>query len=163
MAFQLTENLAQLVLQGGLGGRSPASSMKQLQAFIKAFGSECAVYVGGPDCQEEPATLIHGFANLPGCEEIMPGIYKGGIQAAIEGVAAGLYKALDFRFFVGRHEYEDSMMDLDVVLGKYQPIAGARTLALKQCISLPKPLWHEVLELCGGELKEISELEKLKR
>jgi len=50
-----------------------------------------------------------------------------------------------------------------VALGKYQPIASARCIALKQCIALPKPLWHEVLELCGGELKDISALEFAKR
>ena len=36
------------------------------------------------------------------------------------------------------------------------PVAGAKELALKQVIQLPKPLWREVLELCGGELAEIS-------
>jgi hypothetical protein len=34
---------------------------------------------------------------------------------------------------------------------------------LKQCISLPKPLWHEVLEICDGEMKELSLLELSKR
>lgn len=36
-------------------------------------------------------------------------------------------------------------------------------MALKQCIGLPKPLWHEVMELCGDELGVISSLELLKR
>ena len=36
-------------------------------------------------------------------------------------------------------------------------------MALKQCLSLPKPLWHEVLELCGKECREISGIEILKR
>jgi putative transcriptional regulator len=42
-------------------------------------------------------------------------------------------------------------------------VACARALALKQCIQLPKPLWHEVMEFCGGELSEISKLEFQKR
>ena len=144
MAFKLTDNLAQLVLHGGLGNRNRSQlSTPALNELMNAFGDECAIYIGGPDYQDEPATLIHGYSNLPGSVEIMPGIYKGGIQAAIQGVTRGLYKALDFRFFVGRHEYDENTLDLEVLLGKYQPIAGARTLALKQCISLPKPLWHE--------------------
>ena len=36
-------------------------------------------------------------------------------------------------------------------------------MALKQCLGLPKPLWHEVLELCGNECREISGIEILKR
>ena len=42
-------------------------------------------------------------------------------------------------------------------------VACARPVALKQCLGLPKPLWHEVLELCGGELAELSRIELLKR
>jgi len=54
-------------------------------------------------------------------------------------------------------------LDVKVLLGKFQPVACARSIVLKQCISLPKPLWHEVMELCGGELEEVSSLELLKR
>ena len=123
------------------------------------------MYVGGPDAQHKPAELIHGYADLEGATEISPGtgIYRGGLNAAIDGVLRGDYRALDFRFFFGRHEYKESMLDVNVVLGKYQPVACARTLALKQCLSLPKPLWHEVLEVCGGDLADISSLEMLKR
>ena len=88
------------------------------------------------------------------------------------------------RFFVGCQKYRESALEVAVHLGLYQPIACARSLALKQCISLPKPLWHEgendivyykkmprdgltvmlvflfaVMELCGGELGDLSELE----
>ena len=42
--------------------------------------------------------------------------------------------------------------------GAWRPGAGARPVALKQCLGLPKPLWHEVLELCGGECRELSRL-----
>ena len=117
------------------------------------------------------------------------------------GVLEGKYDPLEFRFFVGCHEYEESTLDVKVHLGKYQPIACARSLALKQCISLPKPLWHEgkaqetsrfwlvvsgmscwlklvflclvfrcnslhhllVMELCGGDLSDLSSLELMKR
>ena len=68
---------------------------------------------------------------------------SGGIDAAVKGVLEGEYSPLEFRFFVGCHKYKESALDVAVHLGKYQPIACARSLALKQCISLPKPLWHE--------------------
>lgn len=177
MALKLTENMAQLVLYGAGefiknhhniygaddGSEQPRSDF--LVKFLLAFGQECAVYIGGPDDQDEPAEIIHGIANLPGAREISPGsnIYRGGLSAAVDGVNRGIYQPMDFRFFIGKHSYKESAMDASVVLGKYQPIACARTLALKQCLSLPKPLWHEVLEMCGGELKDISQLELLKR
>ena len=191
-ALQLTDALGKLVLYGAFSGKKSITLNVSLKDFMKAFGKECGIYVGGPDDQHLPAILIHGISNLEGATEIAPGtgIYQGGLKAAVEGVLSGLYKPLEFRFFVGRHSYvpdiendvdfindvdddeEDddsdevmvaSSLDLDVVLGKYQPVACARSLALKQCIQLPKPLWHEVLQLCGGELKDISEFEQLKR
>lgn len=173
MALQLTDSLGKLVLYGTFRPTQPPPvSMKD---FLRAFGSECAVYVGGPDLQHEPALLVHGIGGLEGSTEISPGIYQGGIAAAVKGVLLGIYQPLDFRFFVGRHVYtpepsatsgsekSNTTLELVVYLGKYQPVACARALALKQCIQLPKPLWHEVLEMCGGDLARISKLELSKR
>jgi len=171
MAFKLTENLARLVLYGASEAMimqkkgTNVVKTEETVKFLTAFENSCAVYVGGPSEMDNPAIMIHGFANLSGAIEISSGtgVYKGGIPAAIEGVLAGKYSSLDFRFFVGRHQYKDSELDIAVYSSKYQPIACARALVLKQCIQLPKPLWHEILELCGGELREISSLELMER
>jgi len=150
MAFKLTENLGRLVLNGAFSANMKKEELKppvrrDLMRFMMAFSSECAVYVGGPDKQAEPAIMIHGIEDLEGAEEISPGsnIYRGGLEAAVDGVLEGKYSPLEFRFFVGCHKYEESALDVAVHLGKYQPIACARSVALKQCISLPKPLFHE--------------------
>jgi len=171
MAFKLTENLAKLVLFGAQNamlmqerGRVGSETEKFVK-FLTAFEASCAVYVGGPDNLEEPAVMIHGFADLDGAREISPGTgtYEGGIAAAVDGVLSGKYAPLDFRFFVGGHQYKSGELDVAVFSNKYQPIACARALVLKQCIQLPKPLWHEILELCGGDLKDYSSLELMKR
>jgi len=171
MAFKLSKNLALLVLHGSKNAMRMqergqlGANTEQLLKFLSAFEKECAVYVGGPDNLEDPGTMIHGFADLDGAREISPGtgIYEGGIPAAIDGVLRGEYKPLDFRFFVGNHRYKGGELDVAVYSNKYQPIACARSLILKQCIQLPKPLWHEILELCGDDLKDISSLELMKR
>lgn len=167
MALKLTENLAQLVLHGifRTEQKTKHEPKTDIIKFMLAFGQECAVYIGGPDDQDQPAEIIHGIADLPGAVEISPrsGIYVGGLEAAVDGVLKRKYKPMDFRFFVGRRSYDESALDVACLLGKYQPVAIARSLVLKQCISLPKPLWHEVLELCNGEMKEISHLELSKR
>lgn len=169
MAFQLTENLARLLLFGApqamTDSKVPVSQLNRYSKFLRAFEKSCAVYVGGPDGQSKEAVMIHGIADLEGAEEIAPGtgIYIGGIDAAVDGVLKGTFKPLDFRFFVGHHNYKDGDLDVAIYSNKYQPIACTRSLALKQCIQLPKPLWHEVMELCGGELREVSRLELMKR
>ncbi|KAL7532992.1 hypothetical protein ACHAWF_004306, partial [Thalassiosira exigua] len=174
MAFKLSESLGRLLLMGAHRSEHGVAVNKKerdgdetqrLVKFLAAFESECGVYVGGPDGMDEPATIVHGVADLPGAEEVSPGtgIYRGGLDAAVDGVLAGRHRPLDFRFFVGRATYEGGSLDDAVARGKYQPVACSRPLVLKQCLRLPKPLWHEVLEFCGGELKEISRLELAKR
>ncbi|KAL3799135.1 hypothetical protein HJC23_002263 [Cyclotella cryptica] len=152
MAFKLSESLGRLVLlgaflaTGGVEKRERTGVETQLLVkFLAAFENECGVYVGGPHKMEEPATMIHGISDLPGAVEISPGtgIFMGGVEAACDGVLSGKYKPLDFRFFIGHTSYEGGELDRTVELGKYQPIACSRPLVLKQCIQLPKPLWHE--------------------
>ena len=114
---------------------------------------------------EKMGVIIHGISDLEGAVEISPGtgIYRGGMEAAVDGVLEGRFNPLDFRFFIGCHDYRNGDLDVNIYSNKYQPIACTRALALKQCIQLPKPLWHEVMELCGGELREMSRLELMKR
>lgn len=182
LAFKLSRDLGMLVLRGAqttvtvsggqMGVLPPESNndvngieTQNLVKFLSAFESQCGVYMGGPDGMDQPADMIHGIRDLPGAVEISPytGIYRGGLEAAMDGVLSGRYKPLDFRFFLGHTMYEGRRLDEAVRLGKYQPVACSRPLVLKQCMQLPKPLWHEVLEFCGGELKEISKLELSKR
>jgi len=162
MAFKLSESLGRLVLlgahhavEGGGGGSGGPAAVnvhegdgietRNVVKFLSAFENECGVYVGGPDDMDMPAVMIHGVEDLPGSVEISPGtgIYRGGIEAAMDGVLSGRYRALDFRFFVGHMRYAGGELDEAVGAGKYQPVACSRPLVLKQCMQLPKPLWHE--------------------
>lgn len=161
IARSMSRELATLLLNGSDEARrgiGPLYDDEALERFLLAFGKEAAVYVGGPDAQEQPGALVHGF-ELPGATEVAPGtrIYTGGVEAAVEGVLAGTYSPLDFRWFVGRRK------SVSTSGGAWCPVACSRPLALKQCLGLPKPLWHEVLETCGGEVAELSKIELLKR
>lgn len=189
IATNVNRGLAQLLLEG-----TPESKAKVVydfqfvDRFVEAFGEKGIVYKGGPEEPLEPALMIHGISDLEGATEVSfgTGIYEGGVEAAVDGILSGKYKPLEFRFFLGRH----TNLKLMLQDGAYQPIACARSLALKQCLSLPKPLWHEgksifyslvldsvvcrphssfhgsitkVLELCGGDFKDISLVEIAKR
>ena len=69
----------------------------------------------------------------------------------------------DFRFFIGKHEWAPGELERDIREGLYRPAACSRGVALKQCLGLPKPLWHEVMEMLGGTSEEISKLELQRR
>lgn len=168
MSFSLSDSIARLVLFGAYRNDLGPEELELLVKFSIAFDKEIFVYLGGPDELEVSASIVSGIADLNGSKEIAPntGIYIGGtetIEAAVHGIMQGMHSPLDFRFFVGKHRYLDGRLDLECLLGKYQPIACSRALALKQCKALPKPLFHEVMELSGGELAELSKLELMKR
>mmetsp|Transcript_5653 Transcript_5653/g.15878 ORF Transcript_5653/g.15878 Transcript_5653/m.15878 type:complete len:506 (-) Transcript_5653:24-1541(-) len=168
MAFTLNDSIARLVLFGAYQGDLSPEEMELLVKFSIAFDKEIYCYLGGPDELDQNACILHGIADLKGSKEIAPntGIFLGhraAIEAAVTQIMQGMHSPSDFRFFVGKHRYLDGRLDLECVLGKYQPIACSRPIALKQCKALPKPLFHEVMELCGGELAELSKLELMKR
>ena len=79
------------------------------------------------------------------------------VLPAAELILAGKAEPLDFRWFVGRR----AAVSTDD--GAWCPVACARPVALKQCLGLPKPLWHEVMEMLGGTSEEISKLELQRR
>lgn len=167
MAFSLSDSIARLILFGAYRNDLGSEELELLVKFSIAFDN-IYCYLGGPDELEKSACVVHGIADLKGSKEIAPntGIYLGhreSIEAAVHSIMQGMHSPSDFRFFVGNHRYLDGRLDLECVLGKYQPIACSRALALKQCKALPKPLFHEVMELAGGEMAELSKLELMKR
>jgi len=160
IARSMSRQLAELLLNGADEARDgpPQYDDAFVQRFLSAFAREAAVYVGGPDLQEAAGLCVHG-SELPGAVEVAPGtrIFTGGVPAVVEAVLEGQLSPLDVRWFVGRR------LSVSCAGSQWCPIACSRPLALKQCLGLPKPLWHEVLETAGGELADISRIEYLKR
>lgn len=134
---------------------------------------DAVVYHGGPEDAELPGLIVHGNGDVDGSEEIALGtrIYTGGLQGACkclklgEGVSKdyGSSDILDYRIFVGRRKWEAGELQKEISGGMWQPAACARPIALKQCLSLPKPLWHEVMELVGGNCATLSRFEFTRR
>jgi putative transcriptional regulator len=60
----------------------------------------CAIYVGGFKSDGQSLYVLHGHP-LPGAQEISPGVFLGGLEAAATKVLEGSFPATDFRFFVG--------------------------------------------------------------
>ena len=99
----------------------------------------------------------------------LPGMYEKVLRAAkatgMRPPAEGLPETdvLDYRLFVGRRQWGPGELEKEVARGLWQPAACARPVALKQCLALPKPLWHEVMELVGGDCAEFSKFEFMRR
>jgi len=161
-----SEAHAQLVAEAGSGdtGRagwsasaaaSPSSAYAPTAAdVLRAFGSRPVLYRGGPDHPDRPAMCVHGLgaSAVPGSVELVSGtqIFTASGAAATAAVLDRRASPEDFRIFIG------ACRDLDGKAAEWRAVACCRPLVLKQCRSLPRALWHEVLDLCGGSCAEMS-------
>lgn len=110
-------------------------------------------------------TFLHQFDDMEmyGSEEIAEDIYAADVRAACKIIEEGGEDPQHFRVIQGVKTWEPQELDYEFDQGMWYSIAAARPLILKHCIGLPRPLWHEILEVVGGGLLETSELEIRKR
>ncbi|CAG9465540.1 unnamed protein product [Pedinophyceae sp. YPF-701] len=114
------------------------------------------VYCGGLRGQQA-MHFLHGHGDLEGSLEIVPGVYIGGLSAAAQDVVDGKKRASDFRFICGMMSWDVGQLNAEVEAGCWITAACSRPLIIKQCLTLPTPLWREVLGLMGGEYAQIAE------
>lgn len=146
----LSAGIVEALQRDETGSRPTASD------FNTAFRDQIAAYVGCPSSRAphrspDGAVLVHGIRDLMGAREVAPGlgIFTGGAKAAVQRVIDGQADPLDFRFFIGTYKYAPGAINDAIRKGVYQPVACSSSLALKQCLSLPKPFWHEVRSDCS--------------
>ena len=114
------------------------------------FG-ENALYFGG-DVGDGTVSFLHGSPDVADAEEVSPGVFIGGFNDAGRLVKEGKKDPREFKFFARYCGWAPGQLEEECDDGVWYPVACSRQIALKPVIALPKPLWREVLELCGGEL-----------
>jgi len=126
-----------------------------VKEFREVFGNN-VLYFGG-DVGDGEIAFLHPHPGVHGCTEVRSGVFAGAmadrdaIESAAELVLRGEAQASDFKFFVRFAGWHPGQVERECASGIWHPLACARSLALKPMIKLPKPLWREVLELCGGD------------
>lgn len=118
--------------------------------------AENALYFGG-DVGDGTVSFLHGNGQVEGTTEVTPGVFLGGYEHACEVVKEGRADATDFKFFARYCGWAPGQLEGEVKRGMWYPVACCKELTLKQVIQLPKPLWREILELCGGDLFDVSQ------
>lgn len=69
-------------------------------------------------------------------------------------MSSGRRTAAAFKFLSGCIVWQPGELEKEVAAGAWRTAACSRSLVLKQCLSLPVPLWVETLRLMGGECAE---------
>ena len=156
----LSPDLARQLLFGKREVASDAAEVAAVSMVLEAFGSH-PVYWGGPDGAGEGGLCIHGAGDVvAGARELAAGTRlftsKGsaGLLAAAAAVIDGKAAAVDFRLTMGHTSLDGRRLRYE-----WLPMACSRPLVLKPCpAGLPTSLWHELMELGGGECAQISRL-----
>lgn len=127
--------------------QSPGTSTSRLsQKFPKN-----RLYFGGYH-KQEIISMIHGFYSVGGTE-IRNGIFVGGYEKACEA-ASSARGPNSFKFFAGCVIWKPGELQREIDSGLWYSATSSRNIVLKQCLSLPVPLWAEVLRLMGGSYED---------
>lgn len=110
------------------------------------------LYCGG-NRDQEIIKILHRYGDvLPG-REIIPGVYESNaVSSAKEQYSE--CKTSAFKFFSGYEYWAPGELQKEVDMGMYTITSCSKTLILKNCLSLPIPLWCEINLRLGGEYAE---------
>ena len=153
-------------IEGLVLNRPTGLTMKRLPLMDAATGRHSRlcnsfqderVYFGGRSHQEL-VQMVHGYSDIHQMDRtraIRPGVYLGekaeSFDAACDAVEQHSRLQSGFKFFCGRLEWNFNGLRSELESGTWYCAACSRTLILKQCLSLPVPLWCETLRLMGGD------------
>lgn len=116
------------------------------------------LHLGG-DVGDNTIHMLHNCAILEDSLEVMPGMYMGGYEAATQAVRNGQVEPSSFKWFTKYSGWGPGQLQREVDAGVWFTAAAGAGLVLNQQQQDSKgpSMWHQVLELMGGEFKNLSE------
>ncbi|CAN4081342.1 unnamed protein product [Withania somnifera] len=134
--------------------------MKPTNLDLATTFANCSLHFGGP--LEASMFLLSSVAvsELPGFEEVIPGVCFGArnsLEEASELVNKGVLNPQDFRFFVGYAGWQLDQLREEIESGYWYVASCSVNLifAGSETVS-SESLWGEILQLMGGEYSELS-------
>lgn len=134
--------------------------MKPTNLDLATTFVDCSLHFGGP--LEASMFLLKtcGKTQLPGFEEVVPGLSFGArnsLEEAAGLVKKGLLKPQDFKFFVGYAGWQFDQLRGEIESDYWYVAACSANLILGASTnSSSDGLWEEILQLMGGHYSELS-------
>lgn len=145
LASNITDALGLLEEYGDFKGSA--------EAFVTGLAGS-PVYLGGQD--GKGLTVLSKYGDLDGSTELCPGIFLVPPEVALNARVLGQRRPIDFRIHLGCCKWSSGRLQKEVAEGLWRTVAASALMTLKHCLKLPKPLWSEVMELCGDEAAALS-------
>ncbi|EIE23156.1 DUF179-domain-containing protein [Coccomyxa subellipsoidea C-169] len=137
-------------------------TMSGLEALCPEFNNN-GLFLGG-DVSPNSMHMLHCHGQLPEAVEIIRGINMGGFDAAKAAVSQGRMPATDFKWFTRYSGWGAGQLQRECASGVWFTAAASSALVLQQgCADSAdsgREMWHQVLNLIGGDLAELSKAQK---
>lgn len=119
------------------------------------------LYLGG-DVGRSTLHLIHGHPEVEGCREIVSGLYIGGHKHARDVVREKQYDPQGFKWFGRYCGWAPGQLEKEVDAGVWFTAAASPKVILSRRSNNEKScdMWHEILNLMGGDFAKLSEAAK---
>lgn len=120
---------------------------------------ENQLYLGG-DVGDDALNVLHRFKDLEKSVEIVDGVYLNGFDHAQKDVLKGAKNASDFKWYARYCGWSPGQLEEECKSGVWFPAACSSNLIVKDhsVTRGPADLWHQVMQLMGGEYKELSDV-----
>ncbi|BDA50133.1 probable UPF0301 protein BDI_1431 [Coccomyxa sp. Obi] len=137
-------------------------TMSGLEALCPEF-SDNGLFLGG-DVSPNSMHMLHCHGELPEAVEIIRGIYMGGFDAAKAAVNQKGMPPTDFKWFTRYSGWGPGQLQRECASGVWFTAAASSALVLQQgCADKAdsgREMWHQVLNLIGGDLAELSKAQR---
>lgn len=120
---------------------------------------ENLLYLGG-DVGDNTLHLLHGYGDLDDSVEVIEGVYINGYPAARSDVLRGMKNPSGFKWLAKYCGWRPGQLEEECKSGVWFPAACSSSLIVKEqsLMDQPADLWHQVMQLMGGEHKELSDI-----
>ncbi len=125
-----------------------------LDEFIPDLeGFELPVYFGGP-VQSNSLQFLHQYPDeIPGGQEVMPGIYWGGdFDLLIQLIKEKKIDPVKVKFFIGYSGWESDQLDLEIIEKSWLTVKATRKLLFQE---KEKEIWKDSLKQLGGKYETL--------
>jgi len=102
--------------------------------------------------------ILHPFDGLKKCARVIPGVYVSPLDQVLPVVRKNPKRAAEVKFFTGYAGWSPGQLQRECNDGVWWLAACSSDIPLRPSQDPDRPLWSEVLELCGGELANIAKL-----
>lgn len=125
-------------------------------ALCPGFGN-MTLYLGG-DVGQDTFHLLHSY-DLPNSRQIMKGVHLGGFEAAKAGLEAGELAEANFKCLTRYSGWGPGQLARECKAGVWLTAAASGSFVLQHDKD-GAAMWHQALELMGGEFAGLSQAMK---